>query len=348
MASAPILKIDELIAPIPGDNPAGQELPFDVRQKLDEDRTEVDNPQRPEDAKKADWPAIVKLAQETLIKKSKHFRPAARLTEALVKLHGYAGLRDGLQLMRRMAEVCWERMQPPLTEEDAKELRVADFNWLDDPDRGSRFPTTIRMVRIFGPNAQKPEFSLLDMQRSQQGAKDVPPWPEFQLKVLKVTPPENCRNALEELTASLQEVNLLIQVLRPKLEALAPGLGGMRLQIEQGATILRQLIKEYGWEAAPPPEPAPPAGDGQPAAKAEQPAAKKAVVTREDAYRQLKEASDLLKRLEPHSPIPYLVDRCVALGSMPFPQMIKELVIEAAALKDLNRMMGLKEEPAKK
>jgi type VI secretion system protein ImpA len=348
MATPPIIKIDELIAPIPGDSPAGQEFPFDVRQKLDEDRMEVDNPQRPEDAKKADWPAIVKLAQETLKTKSKHFRPAARLTEALVKLHGFAGLRDGVQLMRRMAETCWDRMQPPLTEEDAKELRVADFNWLDDPDHGGRFPNTVRMVRVFGASAQKLEFSLYDMQRSQQGLKDVPPWADFQQKVIKVTAPEVCRNAADDLAASLQELNLLAQALRPKLEALAPAMGGLRQVVEANLTLLRQLIKEYGWELAPPPEPAKPGGDGQAAAKTDAPGKPKAVASREDAYRQLKEASDLLKRIEPHSPIPYLIDRCVALGNMPFPQMIKELVIEANALKDLNRMMGIPEPAAQK
>ena len=43
---------------------------------------------------------------------------AARLTEALVKLHGVVGIRDGFQLFRMMIEQCWDRMNPVIETED--------------------------------------------------------------------------------------------------------------------------------------------------------------------------------------------------------------------------------------
>ena len=69
MPSPPVLDLDELIAPIPGDSPAGGSVPFAVREKLEEYRKEVnpddfdaDDPRRPESAQKADWSAVSRLA----------------------------------------------------------------------------------------------------------------------------------------------------------------------------------------------------------------------------------------------------------------------------------------------
>src|SRR5262245_49364711 len=106
MASPPILDFDALLAPIEGASPAGEPLSFVLRKKLDEARKDVDpslfpenDPRRPKQAVPADWPGIEQLTQETLAKSSKDLVLAARLLEALVKLHGHRGLRDGLRLM---------------------------------------------------------------------------------------------------------------------------------------------------------------------------------------------------------------------------------------------------------
>src|SRR5439155_17141638 len=77
-SSPPLLEFDVLLAPIPGDNPAGGSVPFDVREKLEEDRREedpndfaADDPMRPEQFKKADWAHIIQLGKETLAQTSK-------------------------------------------------------------------------------------------------------------------------------------------------------------------------------------------------------------------------------------------------------------------------------------
>src|SRR5262245_36345648 len=140
MSSGPQIEIDSLLEPIPGDEAAGNAVPFNVRRQLDECRKELlpeafsaDDPMRPEQPKLADWPAIVDLAQKTLKDDSKDMLVAARLTEALAKEHGFGGLRDGLALMRRLIEECWDRVHPSIEDGDV-EVRAAAFNWLDDAD----------------------------------------------------------------------------------------------------------------------------------------------------------------------------------------------------------------------
>ena len=53
--------------------------------------------------------------------------------------------------------------------------------------------------------------------------------------------------------------------------------------------------------------------------------------------------ADLLERLEPHSPIPYLIRRTVELGAMPFPQLMKALLVDVD-FTNMNRELGIKPE----
>ena len=57
----------------------------------------------------------------------------------------------------------------------------------------------------------------------------------------------------------------------------------------------------------------------------------------EPKARQIDAAAEVLRRLEPHSPVPYLVKRAVKLGRMPFPTLIKQLVREESVLTELYR-----------
>ena len=67
------LAIDEFLTEIPGENPAGESLPYHVKAELEEARKEINpddydanDPTRPAEPKHADWPRIVALASQTL------------------------------------------------------------------------------------------------------------------------------------------------------------------------------------------------------------------------------------------------------------------------------------------
>src|SRR5207237_3955689 len=95
---------------------------------------------------------------------------AARLTEALTREKSFAGLRDGLTLIRMMVEQCWDRINPPIEDGDL-EVRAGPFNWLDDADLGARFPTTLRKVPLLTVGDKS--FSFLDWRQSQDGKGGV-------------------------------------------------------------------------------------------------------------------------------------------------------------------------------
>ncbi len=96
---------------------------------------------------------------------------AARLTEALVKLHGVAGIRDGFQLLRMMIEQCWDRMYPVIETPDDLEVRAGPFNWIDHPTKSARFPWSVRMVPLIGRDKER--FSWQQWKESLSGKGTV-------------------------------------------------------------------------------------------------------------------------------------------------------------------------------
>ncbi len=136
MPSPPLLDFDPLLAPIPGDQPAGEGVPFTTREKLEEVRKEVnpedfaaDDPMRPSEPKRADWVAIERLTKQVLMENCKDLLTAARLTESLVRRNGFAGLRDGLHLLRRLIDDCWDRILPSIEDGDLEMSPAPSTGW---------------------------------------------------------------------------------------------------------------------------------------------------------------------------------------------------------------------------
>jgi type VI secretion system protein ImpA len=346
MASPPLLNFESLLAPIPGDNPAGGAIPFEIREKLEEGRKEInledfdkDDPARPTEAKKADWAGIIRIAQDTLAKTSKDLLVSARLTEALVKQHGFAGLRDGLHLMRLLVDKCWDRLNPTIEDGDL-EVRAGPFNWLADAEKGARFPNSLRRVPLIpedksGRGDRSKKFSWMEWRQSQSG-KGAVTKDDFD-KAIAATPREQFQSLQEEVNECVVEMTQLLQVLNDKMGSAAPGLIDLRAAVEDCRKLVGQIIAQKGGpdvEAVADGAMETVSPSGNSAAKAG---------SRDQAYRQLAQAAALLRQLEPHSPIPYLIQRAVELGSMPFPQLIRALIREQNVLNELNRELGIKE-----
>jgi pilus assembly protein CpaF len=236
MNSSSLLNFDALIAPFPENHPAGIPVPFAIRHQLEEARKENDTvPQQ------ADWPGIVQLAQETLARTSKDLVVAARLTEGLVKLHGFAGLRDGLHLLCLLVDQCWERLYPSMDDGDL-EVRAAPFNWLDDPDRGARFPTTLRLVPFLGPGGCR--YGWLDWHQAQNLSGPI--IRDAVDHVLQETPLEALRRVGDDLAASMEELDRLCLSLAMRLGSVAPSLIHLRRALKDCHGVIHQIHQRKG------------------------------------------------------------------------------------------------------
>jgi type VI secretion system protein ImpA len=65
------------------------------------------------------------------------------------------------------------------------------------------------------------------------------------------------------------------------------------------------------------------------------------IQSREDAYARLAEISAFLSQLEPHSPVPYLLQRAIAWGSMSLSELLPELLHDQVALREVGTLLRL-------
>jgi len=335
--SPPLVDFKSLVMPISAEQPAGGGVPFDVREQLEQARKEVnpdafdpDDPLRPDDWVRADWAGIIATSQETLRHTSKNLLVAARLLEALAKKHGFAGLRDGLHLMRLLVEVCWDRLDPPVEDEDL-EVRAAPFHWIDDPDRGACFPNSVRAMTLL--TAGETSFSWLQWQQSQAGGVGT----ELIDRAILAAPREQCQALVDNLSQAVLELKHLIQYLNGKLASDAPGFTALRPAMEDCLRLAEQILQRKG-PAASQGEESSVSADGSPGGGTGRPR----LSGRDDIYQALADAAAALERLEPHSPVPFLVRRAVEMGGLPFPLLMQALIRDANVLSEMNRELGIK------
>src|SRR5512140_1550949 len=112
----------DLLQPVPGPNPSGENLRYaPVYIKIKEARWEEDDApqgQWQHERKKADWVSVQKLATDALAGQSKDLQLAAWVTEALAHNEGFAGLREGLDLVRGLLVTFWDTLYPEVEEGD--------------------------------------------------------------------------------------------------------------------------------------------------------------------------------------------------------------------------------------
>jgi type VI secretion system protein ImpA len=66
--------------------------------------------------------------------------------------------------------------------------------------------------------------------------------------------------------------------------------------------------------------------------------------SREDAFKRLMEISDFFRKTEPHSPIPYAIERAVKWGDMSLEDLIRELIPDSSARDFYGSLTGVKTE----
>lgn len=342
MASESILDLDTLIQPIPGADPAGGPVPGNVLLEFDEFRKEPD-PLDPDltGHYKPEWSKIVDIAKDTLKTKSKHLLAGVRMLEALTKSKGVPGLRDGLLLLDRLSSDCWDRLLPKPDDGEGMEIRVGPFQWLNDRTRGAKFPQTIGKCPLVYAGQPFSYHDWIDPARKEEVTEAIP---KIDAKRLRTTYEDliAARDAVQALSNTLNE-KLGFEEAPDFLSAENPDNIGNAIQscvammVEVAKKRNVQLTDEPAAEAAES------AGEGSSAGESEPSSFGPVGVARdrEGLYRQLHQIAENLRRMEPHSPIPYLLERCVKMGSLPFPELMREMVRTAGAVDEIELLLGL-------
>ena len=357
MTSPETLDFNALLAPIPGENPAGESIryagTYDAIQEAR--RADEDLPQGEwqREVKTADWAAVIQLATEALVSKSKDLQVAAWLVEALVKRHGFAGLRDGFRLLRELQANFWEALHPVIEDGDL-EFRAGPLQWLNE-----KLPASIKEVALTHGEERYSwhhweESRMVDNLGRQNPDAMAAAVAEGKItgerfdKTVAATPRTYYETIFEDLNQGREECEHLIRVVDEKFGRQGPSLLEIRKALEDCRALVENIVKEkrrldpnYKPEEtvanADPVRGEAPMGAGGRNVLSREP------TSREDAFQRLAVIANYLKRVEPQNPVSYLLERAVRWAKMPLEEWLGEVVQNEEVLNRLRDTLGIKD-----
>lgn len=363
MVSPAVLDVDDLVQPLDGERPTGEDLrhdpsPTSIYYQVKDARstaraTERQNLMNGDDAEPVDWKPIIQLAPSVLSERSKDLEISAYLLEALVRENGFAGLRDGFSLVRELVTRYGEELYPA-PDEDGIETLVAPLTGLNGEDGDGTLIQPIHGVPITdmtsvgafstADHEQALEIErLTPEQRDRRVAHGGVTLSEFTTAVAESTP-EFYRNLLDDVEGCLDEYTQLVTALDATYGQFSPPTSNVRHALEE----VRDTIKSVAGDKIAVVEEAADdadeetAADGNGAAAAAAPK-KDTIETREDAFRQILKVADFFRRTEPHSPLSYALERIVRWGRLPLPDLMKELITDNSSVVQMFNLVGIKD-----
>jgi type VI secretion system protein ImpA len=369
MASPELLNFSQLCTPIAGDNPAGKSLreDFSLRSSY---QAIKDAQKAARDAERAAireegggdlqarlascraaWKPVLELADKITAEESKDLQVVSWWIEGLLRVHGFAGVRDGSRLARELVEAFWEQIYPLPDEEEGIATRVGPLAGLNGVDSDGVLVSPLMNLPITAAGSLR-AMSLVDYQqandleriqdpsRRAQRVQDGAITLEAFQKTVAETSTEFFKELLEDVAACAAEFDKLSAVLDEKCgDSHAPPSSNIRNALAAVREQVEQFLRSRGaLEPNPPSPPAPlPEGEGRhaPSANGAGP-----IGTRDDAFRTMMQVADFFRRSEPQSPIPYMLEQAVRWGKMPLAELLKEMLSESVP--ESLRLVGIR------
>lgn len=310
-----------------------------------------------EDTSRPDWIKVLENGAKALSEKTKDLEIAAFLIEALLRLHGFAGLRDGFRLARELIEKYWDRLYPvPLPEEgeDNVAVRVNALAQVLRAEGRSALTIPIARLPLVEASTSLGRLALEHYQRAvrlnsvsdpkvkqKQIEQGAPTLDMFQ-QAVQESSPQFFLNLVEDLTGCLDELAKLGLALDKRCGKDSPATSNLRKHL----TDCLDAVKDVAQSKLPPPPadvPAEPGTAAQAGGAAAKPAEALDVIRdREDAFRVLGKVAEFFRKTEPHSVVSYALEQVVRWGKMPLADLLSELIPDDAPRKNLFQRVGIK------
>lgn len=358
------IDIDELLTPITGNNPSGNDISFDpvydtVKEARRADDDYLSQGDWKTEIKIAEWGKVKQLTCEVLAKKSKDLQMACWLTEALTNLHGFSGAQDGLLLISRLITEFWDTLYPEKEDGDL-ELRIGRLTWLDTnlPLSLNKMPMTgpVGETKGYGWGRWKESRDVDNLARQSQqalnaaleeGKIDSERWES----AVKQTPAAFYQTLLADtlaLQSALDSLDRAIQDMfgddAPSISQLTESIHNIvklatKLAIDKGVGPNQGSTTEDGTT-----ELTTLSADGEVISVVTTNAQAGPPKTREEALRRLNEVAEYFRQAEPHSPVAYLVDKASRWGSMRLDEWLREVVQDDGTRYRLRELLGYEEQ----
>ena len=359
----PVVDLDALLAPIPGDNPAGESQQYtglyDEIREARRSEDQLDQGDWKREPKVADWAETESLAAEALANRTKDLQVCAWLAEALVKLHGFAGLRDALRLTRGIIEQYWDGLYPEQDEGDF-EGRANAITWLERQAAAAlrEVPLTGAAGYSFNDWETASAFNVgpdvaeeVAAERRQRAVEEGKITSEDWAKAKQTTPRAFYETTFALLGECWEAFSELDRAVDDHFGRQTPGMGDLKKMLDTLRTQVEIIVREKRLLE---PDPADPGADeavggddwagAAPGGSAAAPAVAGPIKTRREAVARLAEAANFFRQTEPHSPVAYLVERAIKWSQMPLDAWLASVIKDGTVLDALRDTLGIEGE----
>ncbi len=358
------INFETLLAPISEEKPSGEYLRYSgIYDEISEARrADKDVPQGEwqTEMKVADFRKVITLAIPALEKDTKDLQIASWLSEALVKEHGFVGLRDSLKMLTGFQENFWETLHPEIDEGDMegranaiawmelqasfalKEAKItgyAGYSYVDWED-SKRFDIPDNIETLATADQQK--YNELRTQAEKENRVTANKW-RAELAQTRRAFYEELMFLIDECWAAYNDINRVIEEKFDRNQA--PGLNNLKKSLDEVQTQVKKILEDKRAEE---PDEADEAAegemvegeDGTTIRVAGVATASGAIQNRQDALKRLGDIAVFFQKTEPHSPISYLVQRAVKWGNMPLESWLQDVIKDETVIFQIRQTLG--------
>jgi len=371
MASEPTIDFERILTPIDGDNPAGE----DIREDFSPESPyfgvkDLQNSARTEERKRrdafdedvdtsfqtGDWDPVLEAGEEIQTEKAKDLEVAAWMAESMMRLDGFAGLRDGFRLIRELSEKYWDDIYPR-PDEDGVATTIAAVTSLNGEEGDGTLIWPISNIPITNGGGDmsytswhhRQAFDLqgLDADKRQQRVGEGAVSMDLFQSEVSQTSASFFIQLLEDIKEAEDEFKRLGKVMDEKCGQdetgypLSPPTSRIQEAITETFDLVEILSRDIIARAAPDEEEEEEDDGGGEGGGGGGSTRKAGEMTRESAFRELQKIAGFFKRTEPHSPISYLLEQTVRWGGTSLPELLNELISDNSTRDDLFRQLGL-------
>ncbi len=354
----PTIDLSLLILPITADAETGIDIrqdssPHSIYYKIKDARNQARTIERQQSqgstslSAKEEWQRVITLGSEILSTQSKDLEVCAWLIEALLRHYGFAGLRDGFLLTHTLCLKYWDSLYP---QDDDPYYKIAAFVGLNGEDSEGTLITPICSVPLtqsisIGPFCQwqyQQAIEISQMADADKKAKRIAlgavTFSDIDTAISE-TDSEFFRGIQADLLACLDIYDQLSDFFDKHCTANAPPSSRIRNALSQCLDTLKYLAGS----ALNPIDETPSVNLNEAGHSSPTVSNPTLNLDRDKAFEILQQIATYFRQTEPHSPVSYMIQKCVQWGKLSLPQLLLELVKDDNVRKQLCDLTGIVE-----
>ena len=361
--SEAILDLEKLLAPIEGDSSVGRNIrdreegsDYYYRIKNLRSRARRAERKKIQEGEKdfispKDWEELKDECIKALCETTKDLEVASWLTEAMLRLHGFGGLKESFILLGRLIESFWPDIYP-VARDDGLLSKIGAVENLNGTEKQGALVAIILHLPLTDEKAGNGPFSYWHYRQAKglekmdaKKRKIAVESGVVELSVIKNTAKLTSTDFFKSVRSDIEEsknaFDTLSNIISGRIDSYIFPTSFVDKSLTRCLNFVGSFIKKRESK-----EELTSVGSEE---KISDVVGKTDVVdSREVAFRELGKIAEYFKKAEPHSPISYMLEKTIKWGNLSLDKLIREMLMDDVnAQYNLYKMLGIDPEPEK-